>query len=266
MITKLDLLSNEEFSEIISNSACSLDVLKLLEYSEKENIWAYPVIADRMTKLNLTFGKKLKQPCNLNATTPLNKVLNKDSNYNRTKLKERLIKEGIMEYKCACCGISEWNGNPLTLKLHHVNGINNDNTLTNLQLLCPNCFDQIKNSGIKGTGLVIKRKCDMLPLEDRQKIMQAVETVGIVEARKILPYRNSLINAVVKQHNYVIIMITPDNTEIEFTSADDASKYLFTTYNIGNNPLSNRHSITKCYLGKQNSIKGFKFIKRSTTE
>ncbi|WP_083937631.1 HNH endonuclease [Hymenobacter aerophilus] len=35
--------------------------------------------------------------------------------------------------------LSEWVGEPIPLELHHINGINNDHRLENLQLLCPNC-------------------------------------------------------------------------------------------------------------------------------
>lgn len=45
-------------------------------------------------------------------------------------------------YRCSWCGISEWRGEPLVLHLDHVNGINNDNRLENLRLLCPNCHSQ----------------------------------------------------------------------------------------------------------------------------
>jgi hypothetical protein len=42
----------------------------------------------------------------------LEEILTEKSFYtNRTKLKERLVKEGVMEYKCAFCGnTGEWNG------------------------------------------------------------------------------------------------------------------------------------------------------------
>jgi len=76
----------------------------------------------------------------------LEDILVENSTYlNRTALKSRLIKEEILEYKCALCGnIGEWQGQPLSLQLDHINGINNDNRLENLRLLCPNCHSQTK--------------------------------------------------------------------------------------------------------------------------
>lgn len=62
-----------------------------------------------------------------------------------TKFKSRLIKANLIEYKCSCCGITEWNGKPLTLQLHHINGNNRDNRLENLTFLCPNCHSQTDN-------------------------------------------------------------------------------------------------------------------------
>ena len=38
-----------------------------------------------------------------------------------------------------------WNGNPLKLQLHHINGNHNDNRIENLQILCPNCHTQTDN-------------------------------------------------------------------------------------------------------------------------
>jgi hypothetical protein len=46
--------------------------------------------------------------------------------------------------KCLC-GINEWNGSPLTLELHHIDGNNGNNVRNNLCFLCPNCHSQTPN-------------------------------------------------------------------------------------------------------------------------
>ena len=62
-----------------------------------------------------------------------------------SKLKEKLLKEKIIENKCFICGINEWKGKSLVLQLHHIDGNPDNNSLDNLQLLCPNCHSQTEN-------------------------------------------------------------------------------------------------------------------------
>lgn len=266
MVNKIDLLSDDEFIELIKKSSCTADVLRYLEYSVPGNSWAYRIIAERMDKLNITFGIKYTTNSSKTEQIELKEILTKDSSYNRTKLKKRLVESGIKEYKCECCGISNWLGKPIVLQLHHLNGIHNDNRLSNLQLLCPNCHTQTGNFGTSGKGLVIKRKCDSLPVDDKKAIMNTVRKKGIVEARKILPYRNSLINAVVKANRDIYVMVCLDGSEKEFSTTYEVSKYLFEVYDIGKNIDSCRTAVSKCLNNKQDNIKGFKFYKRSLGE
>ena len=44
--------------------------------------------------------------------------------------------------ECYECHIKDWNNKPIKLELDHINGINHDNRLENLRLLCPNCHSQ----------------------------------------------------------------------------------------------------------------------------
>ncbi|HET8537455.1 MAG TPA: DUF1059 domain-containing protein [Solirubrobacteraceae bacterium] len=67
-------------------------------------------------------------------------VLVENSNYSRRSLKERLFRDGYKARYCEICGQGEvWQGKPMGLILDHINGVNNDNRLHNLQILCPNC-------------------------------------------------------------------------------------------------------------------------------
>ena len=61
------------------------------------------------------------------------------SNCQSFKLKNRLLKAGILQKKCSNCHLTEWLSKPMPLELDHINGINNDNRTENLRLLCPNC-------------------------------------------------------------------------------------------------------------------------------
>ena len=79
------------------------------------------------------------------ARVPLSEILKENTNFQSDQLKKRLIAEGIKEYKCEKCGITEWCNEPITLELHHINGNHYDNRLENLQILCPNCHSQSHN-------------------------------------------------------------------------------------------------------------------------
>jgi RNA polymerase subunit RPABC4/transcription elongation factor Spt4 len=73
----------------------------------------------------------------------LEEILVVDSSYTcRKQIKKRLLEKGLMTYRCSCCGIADWQGQPLSLHLDHINGVNNDHRLENLRLLCPNCHSQ----------------------------------------------------------------------------------------------------------------------------
>jgi 5-methylcytosine-specific restriction endonuclease McrA len=80
---------------------------------------------------------------NWSKKTDLQEILKENSNYQSFKLKNRLLKEDLIENKCKLCGVgSTWNGKKLNLHLDHINGNHSDNRLENLRVLCPNCHSQ----------------------------------------------------------------------------------------------------------------------------
>ena len=59
-----------------------------------------------------------------------------------TKARNQILKENLLEYKCAKCNLSEWQGKQLSLHLHHIDGDHYNNDLSNLKFLCPSCHSQ----------------------------------------------------------------------------------------------------------------------------
>lgn len=76
---------------------------------------------------------------------PIHDIFAANTHRNRGDLKARLLTQGLRENRCERCGIAEWQGRPLSVALHHVNGDRLDNRLENLELLCPNCHSQTEN-------------------------------------------------------------------------------------------------------------------------
>jgi Zn finger protein HypA/HybF involved in hydrogenase expression len=75
---------------------------------------------------------------------PLADILVVNSSYSRKALKQRLLQEGLLSNSCFRCGLDPiWWNESLVLIIDHINGINNDNRLENLRLVCPNCNSQL---------------------------------------------------------------------------------------------------------------------------
>jgi hypothetical protein len=70
---------------------------------------------------------------------PLEVYLNNEYPIQSNKLKNRLLSEKVFEHKCDTCKLTEWNELPIPLQLDHIDGNSDNNNLSNLRLLCPNC-------------------------------------------------------------------------------------------------------------------------------
>jgi 5-methylcytosine-specific restriction endonuclease McrA len=74
---------------------------------------------------------------------PLEKILSGNHpHYQTYKLKNRLLKEKMIEYKCASCSLTDWQNKTINLELDHIDGNKYNHKVENLRLLCPNCHSQ----------------------------------------------------------------------------------------------------------------------------
>lgn len=109
-------------------------------YASTKNIIAkYNLDVTHFTGMGWNVGLKFKP----NPITPLDKIItNSNISYPSDKLKKRLIDAGYFEKKCYNCNLTEWLNRPITLELEHIDGNHNNNLLSNLTILCPNCHSQ----------------------------------------------------------------------------------------------------------------------------
>ncbi len=66
-----------------------------------------------------------------------------DSPVGRSTIRWHILQFNLIEYICVKCNnTGDWMGEPITLQLEHLNGVNNDHRLENLCWMCPNCHSQ----------------------------------------------------------------------------------------------------------------------------
>lgn len=70
---------------------------------------------------------------------PLEQYLQCSKDIQSNKIRNKLLVEGIKQHQCEKCNRTTWNGQPIPLELHHVDGNRFNNEIENFQLLCPNC-------------------------------------------------------------------------------------------------------------------------------
>jgi hypothetical protein len=92
------------------------------------------------------------------AARPLADILIEGSPFSRSQLKRRLYEAGLKARRCELCGQDElWRGRRMSLILDHVNGVNDDNRLENLRIVCPNCAATLETHC--GRNVMRTRRC-----------------------------------------------------------------------------------------------------------
>ena len=143
MVSKIYQMSDDDFRELVASSNTYSDCLRKLALSTNGS-GSRTALKRRIQELGCDtshfIGCYVSQGTH---TYTLEEILVENSTYtNRERLKRRLRKAGLLEGRCDRCGLVGWVDGPLSLHLEHINGINNDNRLENLTLLCPNCHSQ----------------------------------------------------------------------------------------------------------------------------
>lgn len=149
--SKIYLLNRKEMIDIIRNSSSIKDVLIKLKLSDRgsnrKTFFKY-VELNNLSEELIALRNRAESIRNTKLSYSRKKLEDKDvfkenSSYDRGHLKNRIIKDNLIPYKCQKCSNSGlWEGETLVLQLEHINGVPNDNRLENLCFLCPNCHSQ----------------------------------------------------------------------------------------------------------------------------
>lgn len=139
-------ITKKEFSEAVINSRSIAQTLKRLDLSVynganrryyKRQIEALKINTSHFMGQASTKGTTYKR-----WRIPPDKYFAKDTKRGTDSTRTRLIREGHKTKICEVCGITIWCNKPTPLELHHADGDRLNNTLDNLQILCPNCHAQ----------------------------------------------------------------------------------------------------------------------------
>lgn len=144
---KRDCITDDLLKQTVTSKESYLGVLTALGLSESgtNNRW----LRTRIKRANIDTahftgkghmkGKSHPNPSKI----PLKNILVRESSYTSShKLRLSLIKENLLSNECNRCHLTDWLNEPINLHLDHINGINTDNRIENLRLLCPNCHSQ----------------------------------------------------------------------------------------------------------------------------
>ena len=130
----------------------SADAIKKKSDAQK-SWWANLSEEEKQIETDRRMKKNPYNPKNY-ITTFLNLDFDDVKGYQSRRLRVILEQEG----KCNKCGISEWEGIPITLEYEHKDGNNQNNTRNNVEALCPNCHSQTSTwRGRRGLGILQKR-------------------------------------------------------------------------------------------------------------
>jgi hypothetical protein len=139
--------TDQDFANAVKNNFSIRAVLEELNVVPTGG--SYKLFTQRVKKLNLDTshftgqGHLKGKTHNWSLKFPIEQILVKDSTYlNTSFLRKRLIKENLLSDECSRCKIKDWQGEPLSLHLDHIDGDNTNNQIDNLRLLCPNCHSQ----------------------------------------------------------------------------------------------------------------------------
>lgn len=218
--------TDEEFIEAVKNNTSIAGVVRSFGLSPKQGHYNRAFHKTRK-RLNVEISHFKSPSIGRKIESKFEDVFCENSSYVwSSNLRKKLLKLGLIEDKCSACGLANtWNGKPITLQLDHINGINDDNRLENLRLLCPNCHSQTSTYGgrnqkkqkkkhycpkcnqLRDPQAKICRSCFQQPSKitwlSSDKILKELETKSYTQLGKELGVSDNAIRKHLKANGFV---------------------------------------------------------------
>lgn len=139
------IIDKELIISLVAESRSYQEIAKKTKYSR-------PIISRIITEQNIDISHFIHAK---GREVDLDKIFTWATKKRNSTLTKYILKYNLLFYKCSGCGITNmYNNKKLVLQLHHIDGNNLNNVLSNLTFLCPNCHSQTDNF----TGKNIKPK------------------------------------------------------------------------------------------------------------
>jgi 5-methylcytosine-specific restriction endonuclease McrA len=157
--------TKEQLQEAVKNSKSIAKVLTILGLKPaggnylgiKQAIKDYGFDSSHFTgKGHATKGAK--------PSLPLEMYLQRGTKQGSHKLKKKIIEAGLKKHQCEGCGLTTWREKKIPLELHHLDGDQLNNTIENIQLLCPNCHAQTDD--YRGRKKSLNHRARLIPKVD----------------------------------------------------------------------------------------------------
>lgn len=148
--SKIYSYNKEELQQLANTSDSYADMLRKMEMCPhggnprtlKRILSEYEIDISKLNENRSDLQRRWAAATRKKITTRTEDILSGKAKCQTSKLLKRLVRESYKEMRCETCGISEWQGKPIVMQLHHIDGNRNNNSLNNLQVLCPNCHSQ----------------------------------------------------------------------------------------------------------------------------
>ena len=181
----------EDIKQYIKDSTSYAQVLSKLGIPNRGN--NIKTLKNIIKEHNIIIDHFIVKSRNIPDAVYIEEYLSNKKKISSDKLKKKLFKLNIKTQVCERCGLTEWNGSPIVLQLHHKDGNPLNNNLSNLEILCPNCHSQTENYANKHRNKKVNR-CIICGKEINKTSVYCQKCAAHVKQKVKMPDKEELLN------------------------------------------------------------------------